>query len=951
MKPVLISSKTKQTKALDWDKPLTRYITALYGSVNEFTAPINTLTILRNDLASVIAIDSYDEDSKKLYYKYFGQLELLDLRLPVNDTGVYLKFSWYDAYDSSQHHSQHSLAFEKASVLFNLASVLSRLANEAFDQRDDYKLAIKYMQYAAGVYQFIHDNFLNAPSIDLSNKTISFLNKLMLAQAQELFLLSLVNAENDKYSLIARIAASAAVFYEKANELYLDDLEFGDEYQWLSIIRFKFQFYQSLSYYYQAKALEANKLGESIGYLNLALEGLKHCRKFENHTGILFKPYFTLIEEQIKVSTKENDFIYHHSIPSNESLEKIKPLDSVKPIAINDHAGIADCIGPDLFEKIIPLSVHEKLSLYSEAKAQILREQLEKNDINDKEYESFIEDNNIYKIVGLFKNFVKGKVIDDELFKIGQYVQGSKYRDSSSNTKKIEALKSEITSKLSKVQQLINSSPSKEVSEFNQEVIEIKNSLVEASKIDQKISINDKELQMFVSDDALRSNFSTSGSSGDSLLDMDDTSATDNQNSIQKIDALLRELNNLKAEKGRILDDLKQKIHSDDISQILVLNSKSSGAESQESIFKQELMKFDSLINRFDEILYNSSKTIKLLDKEIENLFQVSKFSEIFSRLMSVIGFQEIFQNFETNFEKSLSFYTHLNEQVLNDLETNINTQLRQSRVNDAKSDDALVERFRNLSTSSAQSYAPPQPQTQPQTQPNYNLRNPSIVSNSSDNGPLGFSSNSPSLPPKKSVASLQSSYAQYNYNNGSHQQPQQQAPPSQDYYHLAPTPSIPLPPKPQHYQGHSTPSTGLQPQTQTYSNYPPQPQARPQYDATPTQQRHGSQSSVPQPQPLPTPQSYAQQQQQTSNATQAFYSTPPVFDNSMYSPNFTPLQPAQGPGASNLQQLPVQQHQLNLQSGQGNPIRTNYNDNSAQPAQRQVDSFTRPYDPNAPYK
>lgn len=931
MKPNFISSEIKQTKSLDWTKPLTRYITALYGSADEFATPINTLTRLRNDLASVIATHSTDEKSKELYYKYFGQLELLDLRLPVNDTGVYAKFTWYDAYDSTQHHSQHSLAFEKASVLFNLASVLSTLSVEAFELNDDYKQAIKYMQYAAGVYQFIHDNFLNAPSIDLNNKTIAFLNKLMLAQAQELFLLNLINAENDKYSLVARIASSTASFYENTNELYLDDLEFGEEYKWLSIIRFKFQFYQSLSYYYQAKALEANKIGESIGYLNLALDGLQHCRKFENSTEIEFKHYISLIEDQIKISIKENDFIYHHSIPSNETLNKIKPLDSVKPIAINDHTGITDIIGSDLFEKIIPLSVHEKLSLYSESKAQILREQLEKNDINDKEYESFIEDNNIYKIFGLFKNFVRGKIIDDELIKMGKLVQGSRFNNAKRNKEIVDSLKSSISSKLAKIQQLINSAPSINVSEFNQEVIEIKNSLVEAAKIDQKISINEQELQMFSSEESLRSNFSNSGTPGDSLLDMDDSSNAENQKAIEKIDSLLRELNNLKSEKGHILTDLKEKIHNDDISQILVLNSKSTDCESQEAIFKQELLKFDSLINRFDEILYNSSKTIKALDKEIEKLFQVSKFSEIFNKFMNVIGFEQIFKNFEDNFDKSLGFYTHLNDQVLNDLENNINFQLRHSRTSNISADDALVERFRTLSTTSTQSNVPP-------PQPSYNIRNPSIVSNSSEKSWSGLSTNSPSLPPKKpsfsQVPPVQSQYS------SSYQQQQQEP----QHYQILPTPTAQLPkqgsasapqapPKPQQYQPQQyqgyipQPSQPPQTPTPTYPNYMPHPQSQPQAQPPqsynhPQNQYHSQPVAQPQPLPSPTapqnPSHHHQQQQKPSNATQAFYNTPPVFDNSMYSSSFSPIQPTS-----------------QKQEGQ---------------RQRQVDSFTKPYDPNSPY-
>lgn len=114
--------------------------------------------------------------------------------------------------------AQYSLAFEKASIIFNISAVLSCYA--AFQSRAEesaLKTAYHSFQASAGMFTYINENFLHAPSSDLSRETVKTLIHLMLAQAQEVFLEKQV-ADQKKIGLLAKLAAQAGYLYTQALE-------------------------------------------------------------------------------------------------------------------------------------------------------------------------------------------------------------------------------------------------------------------------------------------------------------------------------------------------------------------------------------------------------------------------------------------------------------------------------------------------------------------------------------------------------------------------------------------------------------------------------------------------------------------------------------------------------------------------------------------------------------
>ncbi|EDN10707.1 predicted protein [Histoplasma mississippiense (nom. inval.)] len=87
------------------------------------------------------------------------------------------------------------------------------------------------------------------------------------------------------------------------------------------------------------------------------------------------------IQEKLASFTKDNDFIYHQPVPSEPSLSTIAKLPAAKAIPVSElYQGqdIQRIIGPDIFQKIVPMSVTESASLYDEEKAKLVRAEAEK---------------------------------------------------------------------------------------------------------------------------------------------------------------------------------------------------------------------------------------------------------------------------------------------------------------------------------------------------------------------------------------------------------------------------------------------------------------------------------------------------------------------------------------------------------------------------------------------
>ena len=210
----LITCKLKTTEPVDFHTAFSFFISnKLNLDSNKYENQIQTLTSFRQDFLGA----GLDLAGRDIVYRYYGQLELLDLRFSFTDNN--LDFIWFDSF-TNEHVAQHSFAFEKACVIFNLAAIISGIASASnkYDQ-SGIKQAFNYFQCAAGLYSYINENFLHAPSLDLSKECCKCLSELMLAQAQECFIIKVL-MEKKKGNVVSKLCNQLGFMYLKLTQVH-----------------------------------------------------------------------------------------------------------------------------------------------------------------------------------------------------------------------------------------------------------------------------------------------------------------------------------------------------------------------------------------------------------------------------------------------------------------------------------------------------------------------------------------------------------------------------------------------------------------------------------------------------------------------------------------------------------------------------------------------------------
>lgn len=262
------------------------------------------------------------------------------------------------------------------------------------------KTAYHSFQAAAGMFTYINENFLHAPSTDLSRDTIKTLINITLAQGQEVFLEKQI-ADGKKFAFLAKLASQAAWLYSQAADAVTDNVSKGIfEKVWSIVLQAKASHMSSVACFFQALADdEAGSHGVAIARLQLAekhsANALSWAKSFPSSIPAtsnltseagaslmeIVKRQLVNVQERLALFIKDNDFIYHEPVPSEAGLTPINKLPAAKAIPVSElYQGqdIQRIIGPDIFQKLVPMSVTESASLYDEEKAKLIRAETEK---------------------------------------------------------------------------------------------------------------------------------------------------------------------------------------------------------------------------------------------------------------------------------------------------------------------------------------------------------------------------------------------------------------------------------------------------------------------------------------------------------------------------------------------------------------------------------------------
>ncbi|KAI8074790.1 BRO1-like domain-containing protein [Gongronella butleri] len=802
----------KRTDDIDWVRPLKRYIGQVYQQDPEnYQEETYAIHRLRQDIRGA----GKDLTGRDLVYRYFGQLELLDLRFPVDEKHIKVLFTWYDAF-SGRPTSQYSLAFEKASVIFNLAATLSAIAavqNRA--DADGRKRAFHFFQASAGMFQYINDNFLHAPSQDLHKDTVRLLMDLMLVQAQECFLENSVR-EKKKDALVAKLASHAVWTYGNLVDQINDAIGRGVaiDKHWLTFTQCKHRYYQALAHYHRAAAcLLDHQYGEQVARLQCADRLAKDAHKLamqlpvtahHNENGnvdasssaaaasaaasswnaalvsfsSLSSPAAPTIDpnstlpsdggaglqdhcanlaalcaDKAATAERDNDMIYHDHTPQESILVPIDRLKAVQPVAISDVYGPADAakvIGPDIFVRLVPLSVHETASLYSEEKANLVRREAERCDFAKAEVATSLEYMGLPAALHKFRAILRHQqptalLMDqfarppDTVNKIATDIHLQETNDRvvtlwdthdalfRKNTTYIDQLALALDKEMSQCENMrvkygeewTQEPSSSAASQYRQDLKNHRAALGTAQASDEKIRRQwaglaaDVDLLKQGADSTLLETLFTDALApslakpNDLLGDLHVVGNKELEQKIARVDALMEKLDKLQKDRESTLDDLKEKTHHDDITQLLLINKKNSNVEKQ--IFAAQLEKYQSHQQRISATLHEQQQTIQELTDAFKTLMDADDVKQIQSQWEAaerqqnqiakrLINVATDYKQTKSDIKAGIAFYTELWAAV-ESLKVNVDRFLEER----GKERDALARSIDDTRTSKEQ--------------------------------------------------------------------------------------------------------------------------------------------------------------------------------------------------------------------------------------------------------
>lgn len=385
----------KEAGEFQFSPAVRQFILKNYGeNPDNYNEQLKKLETLRQSAVNV----TRDFEGCSTLRKYFGQLHYLQSRVPMGTSQeASVPISWTEIF-SGKTVTHDDISYEQACILYNLGALHSMLG--AMDNRvseEGMKVSCTHFQCSAGAFSYLRDHFSHNFSVDMSHQILNLNINLMLGQAQEC-LLEKSMLDNRKSFLVARISAQVVDYYKEACRA-LENSETASmlgkiQKDWKKLVQMKIYYFAAIAHLHMGKqAEEQQKYGERLAYLQSSLDKLSEAIKLAKGQpdSVQEALRFTMdvIGGKFNSAKKDNDFIYHETVPSLETLASVKGAPLVKALPVNPTD--PSVTGPDLFSKLVPMAAHEASSLYSEEKAKLLRDIMVKIESKNETLEQFMD--------------------------------------------------------------------------------------------------------------------------------------------------------------------------------------------------------------------------------------------------------------------------------------------------------------------------------------------------------------------------------------------------------------------------------------------------------------------------------------------------------------------------------------------------------------------------------
>lgn len=250
-------------------------------------------------------------------------------------------------------------------------------ASQHLDSDDGLKLAMKLFQQSAGLFAHLKGvtpfAIPQEPTPDLNPETLQVLSNLMLAQAQEIFVVKAIK-DAMKDAIIAKLCCQCEEMYaEVLRGMQKDALRSLWDKEWIATVAGKQAGLHALTQLYQSLVCRnSQSFGEEIARLRQAVELFKSAqsRSGKSH---MFEEYAQRAQRHLVEAEKQNNFIYNEIIPDFKTLESPGKAQLAKALPLNLPLTQG---AKDLFANLVPVVLHQAIAASEARKNEVVNAEI-----------------------------------------------------------------------------------------------------------------------------------------------------------------------------------------------------------------------------------------------------------------------------------------------------------------------------------------------------------------------------------------------------------------------------------------------------------------------------------------------------------------------------------------------------------------------------------------------
>ncbi|VEN54036.1 unnamed protein product [Callosobruchus maculatus] len=420
-------------------------------------------------------------------------------------------------------------------------------------------------------------------------------------------------------------------------------------------------------------------MGERVAFYQAACAQLEEAKKWgaslkkwqpEINEGVAFTQ--DVVQGKRKAASNENEFIYHEEVPDKDHLEEVKGASLVKgtPFSVND----VEISGPDIFARLVPMEAHEAASLYSEKKAQLLRQVGDMIESKDQQLVEFMSSmqfdllTKVHQATGIPQELIDRAAamsarptatqdLTEAMNKLSNI-----YQDVEANLKDIDVLLKEEEEAEKTYQALMGKRPPSIVSmDLAREAAKYREAHVKANESNQTLH---RAMTAHVANLKILQQPLKQLTQHLPSIELPNPNVDDK--ALKDLDVLVAKVDEMRTQRAMLWAQLREAVHQDDITNSLVTKQPN---QSLEQLFQQEIEKHNKLTNLIEQNLAAQENIKKALVDSYAKAVNTRRYIQDVvqkrqSTVSALIQSCDSYEDLLAKANKGVEFYTKLETNV-----------------------------------------------------------------------------------------------------------------------------------------------------------------------------------------------------------------------------------------------------------------------------------------------